>query len=113
MDYENTTIGVQNISTNASTSSRSVDSYLGDFAEVFSSQFAGSTELTGVAALTLMGFMLFKADVSEDVSAAVLVPATFLFASEGFLPYGQGVLYALILSISGIFIFGLIKYIDR
>jgi hypothetical protein len=106
----NTSLGVENISVQGNYSGTEVDSLLGDLGSTFSGQLAGSTEMTGVILLGLMSFALFKSDVSSDVSAAVLIPSTFLLASRGFLPYGNGIIYGMVLAISGVFIFGVLRY---
>jgi hypothetical protein len=106
---------VQNISTNSSVNNTAWDiqGFERELGDVFLGQLAGSTQLGGLFGLTIMGYMLYKADVGEDIGAAVMIPTVFFLASEGFLPYGQGIIYAMILAVSGIFIFGLIKYADR
>lgn len=115
VEPSNSTISVQNISTNSSVNSTAWN--LGEFqteiGNIFKSQLVGGTQGAGLMALIFMGFFLYKADVGEDISAGVMIPTTFFLASEGLLPYGQGIFYALILSVSGIFIFGVIKYADR
>lgn len=115
MDAVNGSIGVQNISINSSVNSTawSLQKFESELGNIFASQLAGGTQLGGLFALTVMGYMLYRSDVSEDISASVMIPATFFMASEGLLPFGQGVFYAMILAVSGIFIFGLIKYADR
>jgi len=115
LEAVNSTLGVQNISTNSSTNTTAwnIEQFQTNLSDVFTSQLAGSTELGGLFALTLMGFMLYKADVGEDIGAGIMIPTTFFLASEGYLPYGQGIIYAMILAVAGIFIFGVIKYADR
>lgn len=108
-------IGVQNISTNSSvnTTAWNLGEFEAELGNVFTSQLAGSTQMAGLVGLIFMAFMLYRSDVGEDISAGVMIPAVFFMASEGFLPFGQGIFYAMILAVSGVFIFGLIKYADR
>lgn len=115
LEAANSTLGVGNISTNSSVNATAwnLQEFERELGQVFVSNLAGSTQLGGLLGLTLMGFMLYKADVGEDIGASVMIPTTFFLASEGFLPYGAGIVYGMILAVSGIFIFGLIKYADR
>lgn len=115
MASSNTTFGVQNISesSNVSTSAWNLSEFSGRVGDTFASQAAGSVELGGLLALSMIGFMLFRSDVSEEVSASVMIPTVFFMASQGYLPYGQGIIYAMLLVIAGVFIFGVIKYADR
>lgn len=112
---ENASFGVQNVSGsgNVSTSSWNLSEFSRNVGDAFASQAAGSVELAGLMGLTLMGFMLFRSDVSEEVSASVMVPSVFFLASQGYLPYGQGIIYSMLLAVAAIFIFGIIKYADR
>lgn len=112
---ENGTFGVQNISSsyNSSQSAWNVSEFSGRVGDAFVSNAAGSVELSGILALSIMGYMIYRSDLNEDIQASVMVPTVFLLASEGYLPFGQGIVYAMILAVSGIFIFGLIKYADR
>lgn len=110
----NGTIGVGNISGNSSNATGLTPEELqSEVGNLLVSQLGGSVQMASMVALGLMGVFLYRSDVSEDVSAAVLIPSTFLMASEGFLPYGEGIFFASLLAVAGIFIFGLIKYADR
>lgn len=111
----NDTIGVQNISVNrtSNTTGLTPTELETQFSDLFVSQLGGSTELASIFGLGLMGFILYRSDVSEDVSASVLIPSTFFMASQGFLPYGDGIFFASLIAVAGIFIFSLIKYADR
>ena len=111
----NTTIGVGEIVNNTSGNATGMEvSFLEEkIADVFASQFAGSTQFGGLLFLTLLGFFLFKADVGNDVSLTVMIPAVFFMAQTGLLPFGDGIFYGMLLAVSALFIFGLIKFIDR
>jgi hypothetical protein len=115
MDVSNKTLGVQNITGNATGNATAwnIQEFEAELGNLFASQLAGGTQYMGVFGLIVLGYFMYSADVSEDVMASVMVPATFFMASQGYLPYGQGVVYAMLLAISAIFFFGVVKYADR
>lgn len=85
----------------------------GDISDAVASQMLGSAEFAGLFVLGLFGFTLWKADVSTDVGAVVLIPTVFTLARYGWLPGGQGILTGAIFALAGIVSFGLIKYLQR
>lgn len=111
----NDTIGVGNISVNQTSNSTALSptELETQISDLLVSQLGGSTEMASIFGLGFMAFILYRSDVSEDVSASVLIPSTFFMASQGFLPYGDGIFFASLLAVAGIFIFSLIKYADR
>lgn len=111
---ENTTLGVGNISTGSGNSTDLGAEFFQDkVGEVFLGNVAGGTQLGGMLFLAMVGFALYQSEVGSDISAVVLIPLMFFMASEGFLPFGQGIFYGMILAVSAITIFGVIKYADR
>lgn len=113
MAADNTTLGVENITHSGNSTGLDQQFLQEKLSEVYLGNVAGSVELGSMLFLSLIGYSLFRADVSGDISAAVLIPLTFVLASEGFLPFGDGLVYGMILAVSGVFIFGVIKYADR
>jgi len=75
--------------------------------EVFTQHTAGSSGVVGILALLMFGVVLWKSNVSMDVSAIVMIPLVVFLSINGFLPGGQAVLFGLILGIAGAFAYGI------
>jgi len=103
-------VGVGNIS-QGNSSGLEVQELEGQFRELVGSQFAGSLELSGILMLSVMSYALLKSDADPEVQGVVLIPTVFFLASEGLLPFGDGIIYGGILAIAAVFAFGLIRYI--
>jgi len=114
----NTSFGVNriqeaNLSASQNYNGTTLQSFQDSLGSFFLESMAGSYEIAGLLVLASMGFGLFKQDVSVDVSASVLVPLVIVLASGGFLPGGEGILFGLLVGISGVTIFGVFKFIAR
>lgn len=73
----------------------------------------GETQFTGLFVLAFWMVVLYRSDVSMDVSVVTMTPLVFFLASRGLLPFGQGVMYGLILAVAIVFGFGVFKFIGR
>jgi len=115
IEATNKTVSVENITTEAATNQTAwnLTEFQTEIGNLYASNLAGGTQLGGLIFLAFMGYFTFKTDADKEVGAAVLLPTTFFMASQGLLPYGQGIFYGLILTTAAMFIFGLIKYADR
>lgn len=70
----------------------------------------GSFDLVGIVLLFIFTVALYKANVSLDTGAAMMIPTLFVLARFDLLPGGSGVLYGITLSIAGLFAYGLFRY---
>lgn len=112
----NTSVGVHRVKelyNSSNYTGTNTSEFANRFGDLFSTQLAGSYELSGMAILALMGFILYENDASLDVSASVLIPTIFFLGERGLLPMGEGVVFGGLVSVSAIFIFGVLKYATR
>jgi len=90
----------------------SLETFTGEIGDFFIQSMAGSYEIAGILLLGAMGYGLFTQDVSVDVQASVLIPLVFVMASGGFLPGGEGLVYAMLLGTVAIVVFGVFRFIS-
>jgi len=109
---ENSTFGVDNIALNNSTSSGvGIDELTSRTSRVVVDNTFGSWELFGVAFLLIIGFSMQKLNVEPDVTVAALAPAVFFLSMEGLLPGPESFGVAAILTVSTLFIAGLVSFL--
>jgi hypothetical protein len=74
---------------------------------------AGAPEYAGILMLLVFGAGLFKADAGLDVSAAVIIPTSLFLSLQGFLPTPDGIIYGVLIGISALLGFGVVKFAFR
>lgn len=115
---ENTTYGVHriqeaNLTATQQYNGTTIQSFQENLTGFFLNSMAGSYEVAGLLVMGAMGFGLFTQDIDMDVSASIMIPLTIVLASGGFLPGGEGVIFGLLVGISGLVLFGTFKFIAR
>jgi len=91
------------------TTLESATSEVGGF---FLQNLAGSYEIAGMLLLGAVGYGFWTQNVSTDVQATVLVPLVIVLASGGFLPGGEGLLFAMLVGAAAVIVFGSFRFIS-
>jgi len=109
----NTTVGVQSISTDGNASGLAIQEVEARVAEGIAGGLIGGTQLSGLLVLLGLGYGLYNTDTSIGVAATVLVPAVLFLGQQGLLPFGQSIIYGVILIAAAIVTSGVIDSISR
>lgn len=112
MNVTNATIGLGNL-TDSNSTGMGLNETMGYFGETIPTGALGSASFAGIFILAIFAIALWRADASLDTSATIMVPTMFFLGSYGFMPYGEGIIFGLVLAIAGIFSFGIIKFAFR
>lgn len=71
----------------------------------------GSNNLIGLMVIGVFGVMLWRSEASTDAAAAVMIPAMFFLGNSGYLPFGSGIVYGMVVGVAALFAYGVMKYI--
>jgi len=77
------------------------------------SQTLGSTNLIGIFVLAAFAFVIWKANLGSDSAIVIMTPTIYFLGSYGWLPGGAGVLYGVVLAVSGLFLMVVTRYFFR
>ena len=114
---DNTT-GIHNIrELNASNTSifngTTAEQFTKRISDVLVSQTAGSYEVASLGFLAIVIGGMFKADVNNDVMIGTTLPLTIFMAYQGYLPGGEGIVFASLIGSAAIGGLGVVKYVTR
>jgi len=113
---ENTTFGLDNITGNQTVVNNSYDPNLGmdqllnRTGTTLGRDLAGSTQMAGLLMLFLFGSALYYGDVDTDVAGVILVPSAIFLGSQGFLPFGNSIVYSTVIGVAAVFAYGIVEY---
>ena len=114
MGFSNGT--TEELMNSTSTEASNIAFYTKDVAErvmdFFVETVFGSPEITGLAAVTFMEYLMIKNEVDATVQIIVVSPIILVLANFGFLPFGDGLVYGLILVLAFIASVAGIKYFE-
>lgn len=103
------TIGPENLTTNE-TVNTTIEDIQGGLGETIGEQIAGGYQIVGFLFLGMFIYALYRSNVSMDTGIIFMIPTLFIFGNYGMLPGGSGTWFGLVLSVAGLFAFGLYRY---
>ena len=116
----NSSLGIESIR-NISMDSVNSSKYTGlnasqvqdDMAQQFLGNMVGSVEMGGVLFLTVFGFFMFKSEMGMDTKIGITVPLVYFIASNGWIPFAQGIIILEIIVVAALAGFRILKWADN
>lgn len=103
--------GIHNVTVNSTKETQlSINQTASTTTDVIARIGIGTRPLTGLLFLAAVSYFLYDYDVSLDLGAAIMIPLSFILGRYGWLPYGQGLMYGLLVVIAGITSYGFAKF---
>lgn len=80
--------------------------------DLFVESVFGSPEITGLVFLVAAEFAMLRNGTHEAVQISLIVPSLIMLGNFGYLPFGEGVIYGVLLSVAFVVSVFVLKYFE-